>query len=474
VNGERRRGRVAGLLFVLVWLSAAWFGSWEWNPNNAVRLFATLSIIEDGDATIDQFDGLTIDKARFGEHTYSDKAPGVTLMAIPAAAAVNAVTGVQSRDLSLSMYDAASGDFLKLRERAIAATTAAVLTAAAAVAVFALATGLGASLGAGVFAALAFALGTPMWGWSTTLFGHAPVAALFAVALWAAWRGTADARPSTGHAALVGGALGWAVVVEFSAVITGFAIGAYALWQLRRFAPRDRLRAGAAAAIPAALAAAVLVGYNLFAFGEPFRLGYQGVVGFDGMNQGLFGLTYPKRAVLWEITFGTRRGLLWVAPIVVAGLFGLILLVRERRTRALGVMALTGTLIVLLYNASYAYWDGGNSTGPRHMVPALAYLALGFAPAWCWLRSALCRAALAVLLTVSMVVNLVIASAEIATGGQDSFPLWSDVFGRFRSGDLRTLPSEWFGWSPVGGLTLYLVVAAGLLVMLESAVRSPR
>ncbi|WP_394653597.1 hypothetical protein [uncultured Sphingomonas sp.] len=469
-----RTGQIAGLIFVLVWLSCAWFGSWEWNPNNATRIFATMSIVEDGDATIDQFDGLTMDKARFGDHVYSDKAPGMTLLAIPAVVVANAGSGTTSHDMSLSMYDGPSSDFLRLRVRLAAISTSALLTAVGAVAVFLLAVGLGATSGAGVFAAVAFALGTPMWGWSTTIFGHAATTALLAIALWAIWRGTDGDRPDAQMATIAGAALGAAVVIEFSALVTGFAVGGLALWRLRRFPAAEIRRIAIAAAIPALVALTVLVGYNLFAFGTPFRLGYQGVVGFDGMNQGLFGLTYPKPDVLWEITFGTRRGVLWVAPVAVVGLFGLALLARAPTTRALGVTGLAGVAIALCYNAAYVYWDGGNSTGPRHLMPAMAYLSLGFAPAWMWARTALWRDILSLVLAASVGVNLVIASAEIATGGRDDFPLWTDVFTRFSNNDLRTIPSEWFGWSPAAGFWLYVVLAAGLSAALVRAVRSPR
>ena len=59
-----------------------------------------------------------------------------------------------------------------------------------------------------------------------------------------------------------------------------------------------------------------LFAYNLVAFGTVWKLGYQGVVGFEGMNQGLFGLGWPRPVVLWEIIFGTMRGLVWVAPVL--------------------------------------------------------------------------------------------------------------------------------------------------------------
>ena len=72
-------------------------------------------------------------------------------------------------------------------------------------------------------------------------------------------------------------------------------------------------------------------------------------------------------------------------------------------------------------------------------------------------------------------VNVVIASAEIATGGQGDFPLWSDVFEqRFLMSQLRTIPNEWFGWSAFGGLALYLGIASALGAALLSTVRGVR
>ncbi|SOB79976.1 hypothetical protein SAMN06297144_0827 [Sphingomonas guangdongensis] len=468
-----RPGRVAGLILVLVWLSCAWFGSWEWNANNATRLFAAITIAEDGSARIDRFAPLTIDKAQFGDHFYSDKAPGTTLMALPAVWAAEATSGMRSADLSFSPYDPAADRFLRLRLKLATMTGAALLTAAAAVLLFDLGTALGGSAAAGVFASLGFALGSPMWGWSTTLFGHAPVAALFVVAIWAVWRGTEGTESRVGLAAVAGAALGWAVVIEYPAAIGGAVIGGWALVRLWRFPPPVRARAIGAAVAPALLAGAVLLGYNWLAHGAPFRLGYQGVVGWDGMRQGLFGLTYPRPDVLWEVTLGTRRGLVWVAPVMLTALVGIARLIRAPATRDVGVMALAGAVAAIAYNAAYVYWDGGNSTGARHAVPALAFLAVGLAPAWQAFRATEWRVLTVALLTLSIAVNLVIAAAEVTSGGTGAFPLWSDVIvGRFAGGYLRTLPNEWWGWSAWSGLGLYLLIAGGLLVTLLRTLQS--
>ncbi len=89
----RGLGRHSGGIVPAGLVSCAWFGSWEFNPNNATRLFAAIRMVEDGTATIDPLAHLTIDKAQFGAHAYLDKAPGMTLMALAPVALTDLVTG---------------------------------------------------------------------------------------------------------------------------------------------------------------------------------------------------------------------------------------------------------------------------------------------------------------------------------------------------------------------------------------------
>ena len=456
VNVRVDRRAIPALLFALVWLSCGWFGSWEFNPNNSTRLFAAMSLAEQGDATIDEFAHLTIDKAQFGPHTYLDKAPGMTLLATPVIALAFGLTGEGARLLEKRIEAPDLTRYLRLRLRLATILITGLLTALATLALWSVARGVTGSDGAALFAALAYSLGTPVWGWSTTLFGHAPVAALWMIAVWAVWRGT-QADVSARHAAIAGGALGWAVVIEYQAVIGGTLIALWALWRLRR-------RIGAVRAIGWAVAGGMtagvaLAGYNLLAFGTIFRLGYQGVVGFEGMQQGLFGLTSPKAAVLNEIIFGLRRGLIWVAPVLVLAPIGLLRLARGQG--AMAVMIVGVVAAVLLVNSAYVYWDGGFSTGPRHSVPAIPMLALALAPLWAELQHLRARIAAAALLALSIGINLAIAAAEIVAPDTYHFPLWRPILAEdWPRGAFRDLPGEFWGWPHFAGMALYLVLAA--------------
>jgi len=54
------------------------------NPNTVTRLAFVFSALNLHSSAIDAFRYLTIDKAIFVGHVYMDKAPGLSLMALPA------------------------------------------------------------------------------------------------------------------------------------------------------------------------------------------------------------------------------------------------------------------------------------------------------------------------------------------------------------------------------------------------------
>ena len=457
-------------LFILVWFSCIWFGSYEGNPNSATRLFAAISLVERGDATIDEFETLTIDKAEFNGHIYTDKMPGMTLLAIPSVWFADMITGQRSDGFRYGLRDPAFGDFLRLRQLLTIATTSAILIALAAVLLLDMATGITGSAKAGLVAALTYAMATPAWGWSTTLFGHAPVGALLVIASWAVWRGTSAPRElgRWRYPLMLGLTLGWAIVVELSAILPASAIGLWAIWRTRHLERTQRLRLAATAAVAGIIALTPLALYNHLAFGSWYKLGYQGVVGFDGMNQGLFGLTYPHPEVLAQILVGPYRGLMWVAPILILAPLGLWRLARMPAARDLGVMATALVVVVLLYNASYFYWAGGYSTGPRHSIPAMGFLALCLAPLWAGGGRGM-RWCIAGLLALSMLLNLAIATTEITAPDVFDFPIYKPILTRFAHLDIRTLASDWWGWPAWRGLLLYLVLALPLLWFLFRA-----
>jgi hypothetical protein len=353
------------LAVVLLASYAYFYQAGGWNQNSRFDLVRAIS--ERGSVRIVDYDQITGDKAVFDGHVYSDKAPGQALTAVPAVAVARLFgAGFDDNSIALLAY--------------LATVCAAGLpTVAAALCLLQTARRLGATPGGAAFAAVAYGLSTPAWVYATLLWGNALAAGCLMAAFLAAvaLRTPADAARDRRLALAVGAASGWAVVAEYPAAPAGCILAALALVHAgsRRF--RQVLGWVVLGALVPALILAV---YNATAFGSPVHISYQNVEGFSGMQEGVLGLTTPKRTVLQELLFGSFRGLLPLAPVLVAAPLGLVLLWRRCSAARASIVATVGIVTYyLLLNASYYYWDGGFSFGPRLVGAALPFMCFGLA-----------------------------------------------------------------------------------------------
>ncbi|MEZ4394615.1 MAG: glycosyltransferase family 39 protein [Polyangiales bacterium] len=365
------------LLFAGLFVTYAYFfQGGGWNQNT--RFALTRAIVEHRTLRIDETARggdrlITGDYAERGGHYYSDKAPGSSLTAVPAVA--------------LASYGTSSpptpGEVTFLGYVATLATSA-LPTALAALLLFACAQALGAGPAGALLATGVFALGSPAFAYATLMWGSALATASLLGAFTAALalRERDDDEQRDGRLGLfVGLAGGWATVTEYPAAVPAAMISLLALAHVWSD-PLRRRRVAMGVAAGAAVTAAALAMYNSAAFGSAFTLGYSKIRGFAGMQQGIFGVTRPRSEALWGILFGSYRGIARLAPALLLGPLGLWLLGRRPGHRGAGVTAAAIAAYYVLLNASYAYWDGGWSYGPRHMAPAIPFLALGLAPLW--------------------------------------------------------------------------------------------
>ena len=352
-------------LFALVFGAYAYFyQAGGWNQN--ARFDLVRAIVERGTLRIDAYAENTEDKAEREGHFYSDKAPGVSLMAVPVYAAVHAAAG-HLRET----------DRFQAWASYLCTLWAVSLPSAGAVVMLYVVGGvLGLAPASRALVALAYAFGTLAFPYSTLLYGHQPAAAFAFVAfvLLAQARGRHSSAP-VGRARLfaAGLALGWAVVIEYPAALSAAAIGAYALGWVR---PHRRL---AWMALGAAAALAVLFAYHTLAFGGPFTLPYQFSIQ-QPRHRGLFmGLGAPSLRTLYYILVDEYRGLFYGSPWLLLAVPGAWLLVSSPRFRAEGALCAAVALLYVALNACLSDWHGGWSMGPRHLVPALPFLALAAA-----------------------------------------------------------------------------------------------
>jgi hypothetical protein len=100
-----------------------------------------------------------------------------------------------------------------------------------------------------------------------------------------------------------------------------------------------------------------------------------------GLNSdGFFGITMPRGGAAVELLL-SGRGLLVVTPVIAAALAGIVVMRRtEHRLEANVIIAVAAVYFV--YNAGYWLTFGGGTPGPRFLIPALPFVAIGLGPAY--------------------------------------------------------------------------------------------
>ncbi len=383
----------------------------------------------------------SFDRARYQGHLYSDKAPGLSVLAVPS---LEAVMHEQVQD--------ASGASLRIWLVRILSTGIAFLVLAFLVGRIA----EGLAPGFGGIALVAFALGTLVEPLAATAFGHVAAGAFGLVALVLAWRG---------RFAWAGFAAACAFACDYSAGLVLVVLAGLAVCAGVR--PLVRYTFGALPGV------AALGAYNWAAFGAPWHFSYAYVDGVFHLDQagGFFGIGTPHRFALYEMAAGSG-GLLVISPVLVASAWGLVLLGRTHR--AIAIVCGILTLAFLAVNAGYFLPYGGVSPGPRFLVPGLPFLALGLGPAFAR------RPRLATVLTAASVVP---ATALMLLWAQNQ-PIRGTVWGelaripvRLGSADfLHALPVTVYGRLGVGregsALIIGLTALAALAVAVPRRVRS--
>ena len=338
------RRRVSVPLFALVFGTYAYFyQAGGWNQNS--RFDLTRAIVEQGTLSIDAFQENTGDKALRDGHWYTDKAPGLSLLAVPAYALVHAVRAGA----------VVAGSYLGT------VCAVALPSALAALQLFALGRLIGLSAAWAAALTLAYALGTLALPYSTIFYGHQLSAALGLSAFALVWRRRAPM--------LAGLLLGLAVAVDYTSVVLVIAVMGYAVVKLRARGVLWLIAGG----VPIALA---LGAYHAAAFGHPLALPYEFVLQEHRRMGWFMGIAAPDPRVMGALLVGPYRGLFFGSPWLVAGIPGLAVLAR-RGFRAEAITCGGIAFAYLLLNAGLVDWHGGWAMGPRYLIPAIPFLAVG-------------------------------------------------------------------------------------------------
>jgi hypothetical protein len=292
-------------------------------------------------------------------HYYSNKAPGLAMLTLPAYMVLDAAgyrtTGDPTRPIWPLHVWSVVLPFLVLlllvRDRADRVEP-----------------------GLGTAAAVTFGLGTLVFPFATLFFSHVLAATLGFLAFFLVWHaGKERGRPLLLVAA--GVSAGFAITTEYALVFVAFVVGLYVL----RYRDLRRVLAYVAGV---AVGAAPLAVYNAWAFGSITHLTYENnqvepVHGFLHLAIG-----WPNPRYAWDLLFSVW-GLVTLTPVIVCGVAGAVLLYRRGR-RAEALVCLGIAAVFYVWDASLGHGTSpfGGLGPPRYLIPVLPFLAVPFAVAF--------------------------------------------------------------------------------------------
>lgn len=325
-----------------------------------------------------------------GDHYYSNKAPGTSLLGIPFYLALYHAERAAGLDPTSVRGVLVNAYLINLWVSVLPVALSAVFF-------FGLARTLTGSERRALGLTFILYGGTLMFPFSTMLWGHATAAALVVMSL-AAFVGSGPRR------------LFWSGLFAGLAVLTDYGAAPLpALLVAAAAVSGDRRPKLAALALGGLAPAVAFAAYHWTLFGSPLTLASShsppGMLRESEIG-GLFGSLQP--GAFGGLTISTRRGLFFFMPVLLMSLGvaahmlrrtdGRLRSVREPAGparppdhQALAWIAIGCAALIFLSNLSFNGWHGGVTAGPRYQIVALPFyvVLLAFLPERAWMGYAL-------------------------------------------------------------------------------------
>ncbi|MFN2302402.1 MAG: hypothetical protein ACK2TV_01600, partial [Anaerolineales bacterium] len=433
-------GKIELIIFCVLIVTYAYFLQDYRNDNIVTRMSLNLSILRNGTLKINEFHEATGDKSFFNDDYYSDKAPGMSFTSLPITTISYYILLLIDPNPVFLVGNIVSTTFGVLVYFSTVLTSG-LLTAITALILYSIALELGAGVRGAVFAMVSFGMGTLAWGWATVMFGHALAGACIFLGFSAVFYASRYKNDRTkmrifGFAA--GAFLAWAVVVEYPAAIASFMVALYGLYEMRTWDRNARIQFLKLFLMGFLFFIIPLFVYNTIVFGSPFSIGYSHLQTFEGMQEGFFGVTLPNLTNLYHIVISPYRGLLWFSPILLLSPIGIYLIWRTPKTRNLALLITALAIYYILLNSAYFYWEGGRSTGPRHIIPIIPFLSLPISMVWLKARSSF-KPFLVSLFFFSFLISFISVSVSMLSTTKIQNPLFDLLIPGFIHGEGRNL-----------------------------------
>jgi len=491
-SAEELRNRREGIGLAFFWLLVLAYGFFvpsiiSWNTES--HLYAAFSMVDHASVNIDSYQRGLGDKSYFHGHYYSDKAPGLAFLAAPVYALLRTALGVRGQGFLL--YKHKAGYYylppkIAYLRYGITYLLVSLPSAALAVLMWLFFMRLSSGTAWSILLAGTYALGTTAFVFSIWYFSHQICAVLLFSAfllLFYRVRYKPPDRRVLWTTAVAGLLCGVSIISEYPTVVIAGLLGIYLL-----AVARDRKRTVAVFLAGMAPPAALNIFYNVAAFGQPFAIGYMHVhsawynINIHGGALGLasplsYGIQAPTLDSIYQITFGTFRGIFILCPVLLLFFAGIFFMWRRQDLRPEWWLCVAIVLLYFVMDAARGAdangWSGGASVASRHLVPMLPFMMV---PMLFGFSSRRFRIAFVALAAVSVAIMFMTVSSTYPFQITDRNPLFNEVFASFFHGHIeQNWVFLWFGGSATGFVSLlpFLAVVLALIARILWLLRPP-
>lgn len=331
------------------------------NANELPRVYLVKAMVDDHTFAIDggvKRWGKTPDVADAGGHSYSNKAPGSSMLVAPVYAAFS-LFGELGLDFTVWLCRIVAGViptllFLRLLSGFLERYADPVVVRVV---------------------VIAYALGSMAMTFSVMFIAH-QLSAVVVGACWILALDYADRRRGVRALIAAGLLAGCAPLVDYQAAFAIPVIAIHAIVKLRGRTGAEYARILGIAAAAAAIPIAILLAYHHAAFGSPLCTGYDPAcvkTPWEGLqNQGFLGLSSFRLRSFVGSTVAPDNGLFTLAPWLLLAIPGAVLL--WKRDRAMTITCSTLAVMYIVFVSSLAMWRAGWSVGPRYITVMLPFL----------------------------------------------------------------------------------------------------
>ncbi|MFB6146025.1 MAG: hypothetical protein ABEJ99_06015, partial [Candidatus Nanohaloarchaea archaeon] len=366
-------------IFAALFLLFAVFAHWNGAPDNS-RYDLTKSMVENHSLSIDPYKNNTYDRSLIDGHSYSDKAPLASIMAIPGYIIGKSITsGSNVDDPYLITFKRTYSNRVSFEKYFMTVTVSGFSGALSAVLIYLIFLARGIERNRSMILSLLTGLGTMIFPYSTNMQGTmlGTMFLLLAIFLWIR-------KNSRRYHLAIFGSLGLGVSTSYLIAIPAAFIGLMTYKEeIRNLEISEEMVYGAVGGV---LGLLPLLVYNTFIFGHPFDITmFYNVINPTGLSAAREGLVNPTSfnlspafmlSKIVRILFYPGYGLLLFSPVLCLAFYGLYKDFKE--SDELAFITLGSFIVSLLFISTLTAWGDGSYYSARYLLPTstLVFLSL--------------------------------------------------------------------------------------------------